>query len=204
MKAKICILDYGSGNVASVHNAVSRLADSTISNRKIDILRASHIILPGVGAFGAAMEKINSKLPLDTLFTEIGKGKPLLGICVGAQVLMEFGEEQGNYAGLALIEGSVGLLDSNGLRLPHIGWNNVSPQGYSPLLKDINEIEDFYFVHSYAVNRINKDSIIATTEYGSQFPSIFFKENVFGVQFHPEKSQKAGLKLLSNFADLQC
>ena len=203
MTSKICILDYGSGNVASVYNMASRLSSAMISNSSSDLENASHIILPGVGSFGASISKIREKIPLDVLFSSLEKGKPFLGICVGMQVLAEFGSEFGKYEGLGLIPGTVDELNSVSERIPHIGWNNIQIQQNHPLVNGITEKDDFYFVHSFALNPSDPKMNIATTSYGADFTSVIARENVMGVQFHPEKSQISGLTVLSNFLGIQ-
>ncbi|MBI2023017.1 imidazole glycerol phosphate synthase subunit HisH [Candidatus Giovannonibacteria bacterium] len=202
---KICILDYGSGNVRSVFNILFALGkDVIVSNRPEDILAGSHIILPGVGAFGTSMEKIKKTIHLDILENEIIRNKkPFLGICVGMQVLADRGFEFGEHVGLGWIHGEVKKMSTGGLPLPHIGWNNVSIAKQTPLLNGLSVDQDFYFVHSYVFKEENNENVIAKTEYGEQFNSIISKDNIFGVQFHPEKSQKAGKLLLENFLSLR-
>jgi glutamine amidotransferase len=196
---KICIIDYGSGNVGSVFNIVSKYHPAIISNEKKDIANASHLILPGVGSFGSAMEKIMNVLPIEFMMGEILKGKPFLGICVGMQVLAQTGFEFGQFSGLGLFPANVSQLDSKLLRLPHIGWNNLEILKNSLLLKNINTENDFYFLHSYVFGSISDQFTIATSTYGSTFTAVIEKDNLFGVQFHPEKSQKSGGILLNNF-----
>ena len=201
---KVCILDYGSGNVKSVFNLLSSLIDDVVvSNEPIMIANASHIILPGVGAFGSAMRKIKETLPLDTLEQEIlTKKKPFLGICVGMQVMASIGVEFGEHSGLGWIEGRVDKMEIKGLPLPHVGWNNVISKKESPLLEGLGNDPDFYFVHSYAFNVKNPESQLASTIYGEEFCSVIQHENLFGVQFHPEKSQRTGIKLMKNFLSI--
>lgn len=205
MNQKVCILNYGSGNVKSVYNMLLSLSkDVVISNKADDICNASHIILPGVGAFGASMDKIKNKIPLKILEDNIlNKKKPFLGICVGMQVLSQKGYEFGEHAGLAWIAGRVERLDSHELPLPHIGWNNIEIVNSSALLQDLKDNQDFYFVHSFVFKALNPENIIAQTEYGEKFISIINQDNIYGVQFHPEKSQKAGKLLMSNFLKLK-
>lgn len=204
MNKKICILDYGSGNVQSVFNILSAILNNiVISNKAEDIKSATHIILPGVGAFGAAMQKIKSKIPINELENEVIKNKKMfLGICVGMQVLADKGFEFGEHDGLGWIEGEVKQLDSDKLPLPHIGWNNINIINSNPLLSGLKDNQDFYFVHSYVFKERNAENVVAKTEYGENFNSIIAKDNIFGVQFHPEKSQKAGKILLENFINL--
>ena len=201
---KVCILDYGSGNVKSVFNLLSTLIDDVVvSNEPMMIANASHIIMPGVGAFGSAMRKIKETLPLDTLEQEIlTKKKPFLGICVGMQVMASIGVEFGEHSGLGWIEGRVDKMEIKGLPLPHVGWNNVISKKESPLLEGLGNDPDFYFVHSYAFNVKNSESLLASTIYGEEFCSVIQHENLFGVQFHPEKSQRTGIKLMKNFLSI--
>ena len=202
---KVCILDYGSGNVKSVYNLMSSLESTVvISNNVDDIKSSTHIVLPGVGAFGSSMDKIKTKIQLNILETEVlQNGKPFLGICVGMQVLFKKGYEFDEFEGLGWIPGAVRKLDTRGLPLPHIGWNNVFVKNRTELLKNVEDDLDFYFVHSYAFLDINSEYTIGVTEYGQEFASVIQKENIYGVQFHPEKSQKAGKLLLKNFLEIQ-
>lgn len=202
---KVCILDYGSGNTKSVFNIFHSLQSNTvISNAIEDIESATHIILPGVGAFGASMKKIHEQIPIDALEKEVlQKKKPFLGICVGMQVLADVGYEFGEEKGLGWIKGEVRKLETKDLPLPHVGWNNVVVDKSSPITKEFAENIDFYFVHSFAFTPVDKENVIAHTEYGSTFTSVIGKENIFGVQFHPEKSQRAGTLLIKNFLDIQ-
>lgn len=203
MEPKVCILDYGSGNVRSVANLFRFLkAAHVVSNQESDIHGATHLVLPGVGAFGAAMEKIRDKIPLDEVTRAVlTEGKPFLGICVGMQVLAETGEEFGLHQGLGWIPGRVRRMRDCNLPIPHIGWNEVCPRGSVALLGDYNRM-DFYFVHSYVFESAKEKYVAATTTYGETYPSIVRRDNVIGVQFHPEKSQKAGMLLLTNFLRL--
>jgi len=196
-------LDYGSGNVRSVYNLVSFLGfDVIVSNERDEIQSATHIILPGVGSFGAAMKKITTQLPMKVLENEIINNKKLfLGICVGMQVLAEKGYEHGDHDGLGWISGMVKKLQVENLPLPHIGWNDIIIQQDSDLFTDLGDIKDFYFVHSYAIT--TDDSYVLTkTNYERDFCSSIQKENIYGVQFHPEKSQQAGQKLIQNFLNI--
>tara|TARA_B100000519_G_scaffold191899_1_gene192777 strand:+ start:5517 stop:6167 length:651 start_codon:yes stop_codon:yes gene_type:complete len=200
----VCILDYGSGNVKSVFNLISFLNYNVkISNEIEDIKSSSHLILPGVGAFGSAMKKIKSIIPIDELkYETMEKKKPFLGICVGMQVLVEKGNEYGKHDGLGWLPGSVNKIDTNSYPSLHIGWNNIIIKRDSILFQGLGDINDFYFVHSYAINTEEKYNI-AETDYGNRFCSSIQKENIYGVQFHPEKSQKAGQKLIHNFLSIK-
>jgi imidazole glycerol-phosphate synthase subunit HisH len=197
----VCILDYGGGNVGSVGNLLKYLGVSfTISSQKTVIEGSTHLILPGVGAFGSVMEKIKNNLPLDFIEKEvILHGKPFLGICVGMQVLANYGLEFNKNDGLGWIDGFVDLIDSGNSPLPHIGWNNVVKVNNSKLLKGLDEINDFYFVNSYCFKPARKEHLIAETTYHEKFASIVGINNIMGVQFHPEKSQSAGQMLIKNF-----
>jgi imidazole glycerol-phosphate synthase subunit HisH len=200
----ICILDYGSGNVSSVYNVLRYLDyDVTISNRSEDIKNSSHIILPGVGAFGAAMDKIMREIPFDVLEDEVlGCGKPFLGICVGMQVLADRGVEFGDHKGFGWLSGVVDRIDPKDHPLPHIGWNEVILRREAPLFTKVGDHRDFYFVHSYALFADSEDDVLGETEYGGTFISAVCKDNIHGVQFHPEKSQRAGQLLLTNFCNM--
>jgi glutamine amidotransferase len=205
MTVKVCILDYGSGNVKSVFNLLSSITDDVKISNDISIIeKATHLILPGVGAFGASMSKIKKKLPLDIIENEVFRSKkPFLGICVGMQVLAEKGFEFGEYDGLGWLSGNVIKIDSKDKPLPHIGWNDIQIKHPSPLLHNFDNNQDFYFAHSYAFKTLSDENILATTNYGEEFISAANKENIFGVQFHPEKSQKAGKMLMLNFLSLR-
>lgn len=201
---RVCILDYGSGNVKSVFNLFSAVAANVVvSNDPARIEDATHVVLPGVGAFGAAMRRIHEALPLDVLERVVrGQGKPFLGICVGMQVLADRGYEFGETAGLGWIGGSVRQLQAGSFPLPHIGWNNIDVQRHSPLLDGLEHAPDFYYVHSFAFDAADPADVLATTEYGQQFAGVIARGNIHGVQFHPEKSQRAGMRLVKNFLAL--
>lgn len=200
----VCVLDYGSGNVKSVFNLFNTIAGRVVvSNDPVEIARASHLVLPGVGAFGSTMRKIRAALPLDLLEqTVLIERKPFLGICVGMQVLASRGLEFGEHAGLGWIAGQVSRLETNGLTLPHIGWNSIACKQISPCLDGLENGPDFYFLHSYTFQAEVPHRVLATTQYGREFCSIVQQDNVLGVQFHPEKSQKAGIQLAKNFLSL--
>lgn len=205
MSMKVCILNYGSGNVKSVYNIIKALTDDVIvSNDPDEIRNAEKLVLPGVGAYGTSMTKIKKTIPLDVVEGEVAiKKKPILGICVGMQVLFTTGYEFGKHDGLGWIKGVVKVLDVEGLTLPHIGWNEIDVTKQNLLYAQNEKAgNDFYFVHSYACFPEDPDCVIATCDYGKEFCSAVQHENIFGVQFHPEKSQIAGKKLLKNFIDL--
>lgn len=198
---RVCILDYGSGNVRSVWNLLSTIVpDTVVSNDPEAIRSATHLILPGVGAFGAAMTRIRQRIPMDVVEDVVRqRRRPFLGICVGFQVLAEMGHEFGEHEGLGWLPGTVSQLECGDLSLPHVGWNNTTVVGESPLFESIDSEQDFYFVHSYVVRLTHEPDIAARTEYGEVFVSAASNGNIHGVQFHPEKSQRAGRRLIENF-----
>ncbi len=201
----VCIVDYGSGNVRSVYNIFKSFhGEVKLSNDPADIEHATHIVLPGVGAFGSAMTKVKAMPVFDELSRQVlEKKKWFLGICVGMQILADEGFEHGHNSGLGWIGGSVKKLDSQGLKLPHVGWNNFEAKNdQCPLLDGIMPQMDFYYVHSYAFETRDPEHSAAKCAYGSTFTSVVWRDHMFGVQFHPEKSQKAGTKLLENFLAL--
>ena len=200
---KVCILDYGSGNVSSVYNLVNYLNFKCKISNNIEVLKKStHIILPGVGAFGASMRKIKQKIPLKELEEEVLiKKKPFLGICVGMQLLADESEEFGKQKGLGWIKGSVKKIKSN--KLPHIGWNNVVIKKKDQIFDDLISLNDFYFVNSFFFDLKDKKLAIGETKYSHNFCSVLKKKNIIGVQFHPEKSQKSGQILIKNFLKMK-
>jgi glutamine amidotransferase len=205
MSPKVCILDYGSGNVKSVYNAFKHIGVNVlVSNDEKIIVNSTHLVLPGVGAFHTSMKKILNSLPMELIEVEVlHKNKPFLGICVGMQVLSEFGLEFGRTNGLGWLDGHVRKIISKEEVIPHVGWNQLNFTKQNILLKGISQKSYFYFVHSYILSNIDPDEMIATSEYAEIFPSVVQKQNIFGVQFHPEKSQKSGIQLLSNFTSVQ-
>lgn len=200
----VCILDYGSGNTKSVYNLFASIQPKvSISNSIQNIEDASHIVLPGVGSFGASMSKIWETIPMEALTRALFiDKKPFLGICVGMQVLAEVGYEFEQNKGLGWIAGEISKIKCNDFPLPHVGWNSIRKTKDSKLFHGIEDSSDFYFVHSYAFTPVNSDFVLATTIYGETFCSAIEKENIHGVQFHPEKSHVAGKKLISNFLDM--
>ncbi|MBE6068036.1 MAG: imidazole glycerol phosphate synthase subunit HisH [Clostridium lundense] len=198
----IAIVDYGMGNLKSVQKALTFLnIDSFISSKKDEISRSKGIIIPGVGAFPDAMENIK-KDGLDLLIKEEAKkGKPILGICLGMQLLFEESEEICNTKGLGFLKGKVVEIQGD-VKVPHMGWNNLKFQEESLLLKGVKEGSFAYFVHSYYAKLGEEGILNAYTEYGVSIPAIVSKDNIFGIQFHPEKSGEAGMKILKNFGEL--
>jgi imidazole glycerol-phosphate synthase subunit HisH len=197
---RVCVLDYGSGNVRSVANLLEYLrVEHLVSNSESAIEDATHLVLPGVGAFGCAMDLIRSRIPLPAVHAAVhDQRKPFLGICVGMQVLADSGEEFGTHQGLGWIPGTVRRFHDQGRPIPHVGWNEVRASGAAALLGDYQTL-DFYFVHSFVFHAANDADVVGTTTYGETFPSIIRRDHIMGVQFHPEKSQKAGMLLLGNF-----
>lgn len=203
--ATTCILDYGSGNVRSVYNLFASVSDSvSVSNDPASIEAATHIVLPGVGAFGAAMRRIGETLPMDVVRKAVfDDKKPFLGICVGMQVLADRGLEFGDFAGLGWIGGTVDALQTGDLPVPHIGWNGIQIERPSRLLEGLGADTDFYFLHSFVMRPSNPGVTTVSAEYGERFTCAVERDNIFGVQFHPEKSQKAGRRLVENFLALR-
>lgn len=198
---RIDIIDYGMGNLQSVRNALERLGCNVqITNNPQSLGDADALILPGVGAFGEAMDNLRRLNLIEPLrCAVIQEQKPLLGICLGMQLLADSSEERGNYEGLSLISGRVRRIPlSQGLRLPHIGWNGVSVRQCAPLFEGIAEGGAFYFVHSYRFE-CDLAYIAGVTGYGTDITAAVQKDRIFGVQFHPERSQRKGLYLLRNF-----
>ena len=203
---KITIIDYGSGNVLSAQKSFVKIANENnitskviISNNVNEIKDSTHIVLPGQGAFSTCMNGLkNIKGLIDELYNHaINKKKPFLGICVGMQMLAREREEKGLHQGLGWIEGKIKKLPDTNLKMPHMGWNIVKPITNNNNL--IKKPEDYYFVHSYYFECAKGENILAETQYGINFSSIVAKENIYGVQFHPEKSSSQGLNLLKEF-----
>lgn len=201
-KPSVLIVDYGMGNTGSVLNALAALGVQAHCSRKpVDFEKASHLIVPGVGSFRTCMEHI-AHFDLKPLLARevLDRKKPYLGICLGMQILADYGEEGGGYDGLGWLPGRTERLTGK-VRLPHVGWNDVVPTQKSHLFSGISK-PIFYFVHNYAFTPREATFIAAETKYGEEFVSAVEHENIFGVQFHPEKSQRAGLELLSNFVKI--
>ena len=200
MASRVVIIDYGLGNVGSVKNALDYLRiDSTISGNPATIARSTHIILPGVGTFGEGIGNLR-KRSLEKILNEmvVKKKRPFLGVCLGMQLLAEVGEENGLHKGLGWIGGKVAKIRSKKLPLPHIGWNDVKVKMADSIFKAI-EPNIFYFVHSFVLKTKDASGVIATSNYGEEFCAAVQRDNIYGVQFHPERSQKSGLKIYENF-----
>ncbi len=202
MTARIAILDYGMGNLRSVEKALEHVgATATITDDAAAVREADGVILPGVGAFPRAMERVR-ELRLDELVAERREADvPILGICLGLQLLFDSTTELGGAAGLGLLPGEVSELAADGLKVPHIGWSPVRWERESRLVEGIESETPFYFVHSFAP-RPGEADLLGSAAYSARFACAAERDNVFGVQFHPEKSSAAGLRLLSNFAGI--
>ncbi len=221
----ICIIDYGIGNLRSIEKAFEAVGAPVIrSDRPEDIDRADRVVLPGVGAFGACADEISRRNLIAPIKKAIADEKPFLGVCVGLQLLFAYSNEMGIHAGLDVIPGHVTRFrpsyvleeapvagpegipapeeEASLLKIPHMGWNTIRPVRASPLLEGLHAPSYFYFVHSYHAVAQNPEHVLAYTQYGDEFPSIVQRNNVYGVQFHPEKSHENGLRVLSNFAHI--
>ncbi|PKP05688.1 MAG: imidazole glycerol phosphate synthase subunit HisH [Bacteroidetes bacterium HGW-Bacteroidetes-5] len=203
----ITIIDYGLGNIRAFVNVYERLNIKTkIARIGNDIKGATKIILPGVGAFDYAMSQLNASGMRHELEKQVLENNiPVVGICVGMQILAKSSDE-GKLPGLGWIDAKVQLFDTSKIpyktRLPHMGWNSISPVKTNPLLSGFNNESRFYFLHSYYFVCNNKDDIISTTEYGISYASAINSNNIYGIQFHPEKSHSNGIQLLNNFAKI--
>jgi imidazole glycerol-phosphate synthase subunit HisH len=199
--ASIAILNYGMGNLRSVEKALERVgAQAQVTSDQQAARAADGLILPGVGAFPAAMEKVR-ELELDALVAErLSSGTPVLGICLGLQLLFERSAERGGAEGLGLVPGEVTALEARGLKVPHIGWEPVRWERSSELTDGLASETPFYFVHSFGVRPVDPADALGSAEWGERFACAIARPPLYGVQFHPEKSSAAGLRLLANFA----
>jgi glutamine amidotransferase len=202
----VAIVDYGLCNLDSIARAIEECGGRPcVTDNPNDLADTDSIILPGVGSYGDAMANLREKR-LDTAMTErvAGDGVPFLGICLGMQLMAHKGNEGQGADGLGWIDGEVCRLEpvTPGERVPHVGWNEVEPVAHAPLFDGITPGVDFYFVHSYHLNMADEDAVQGRTPYCDSFVSAIGRDNIFGVQFHPEKSQKAGFRLLTNFLGL--
>ncbi len=198
----IAIIDYGMGNLASVSKAFSFLgARARVTSDPKWISRASALILPGVGAFGPAMRELRRRRLVAPILNSVAAGKPFLGLCLGLQLLFESSEESPGVKGLGILPGSVRRMPkSRGLKIPHMGWNQIVARRRDPILQGVSKGAFVYFVHSFYAQPEEEKMIVATTEYGRRFPSVVSNgARLWATQFHPEKSQKWGLKILRNF-----
>ena len=199
----IAIIDYGMGNLRSVQKGFAQVGyQAEIVQDPAAVEAAAAVVLPGVGAFADAMENLKKADVLGAINRVVESGKPFLGICLGQQLLFESSEEFGHTPGLGIFPGSVKRFPAGALKVPHMGWNQIEIQQASPILEGIPNGSAFYFVHSYYVQPASQDLAVTLTEYGLQFASVVGRENVFGIQFHPEKSSALGLRILENFGKL--
>ncbi len=200
----IAIIDYDAGNIRSVENAFNYIGQETVVTRDKDtILSADKVILPGVGSFGDAMDKLKKYNLVSTIEEVCSKDTPFMGICLGLQLLFKSSDETKGVAGLGILDGEVlRIPDAPGLKIPHIGWNSLEIAPDGRLFKDINNQAYVYFVHSYYLKAKEEAIVKASTEYGCHIHASVEKNNIFACQFHPEKSGDVGLKILSNFAAL--
>ncbi|MEZ4698774.1 MAG: imidazole glycerol phosphate synthase subunit HisH [Rhodothermales bacterium] len=222
----LCIIDYGIGNLRSMEKAVEAVGAEVVrSDDPAVIAEASHVILPGVGAFGACADEIRRRDLEGPIHAAIASGKPFLGVCVGMQLLFDYSEEMGRHEGLGYLPGRViKFLPSYAamavagddaapeiplaegpapLKIPHMGWNSLAIERETPLLDGLPDAPFFYFVHSYHADANRPSDVVASTRYGRDFPAVVGRNNVYGVQFHPEKSHDNGLRILKNFASLR-
>ncbi len=209
----IAIIDYGMGNLRSVQKAFETVGHQAVVTRdRHAIADASHVVLPGVGAFADCMANLEQYKLVEPIRKTIASGKPFLGICLGLQLLFTESEEFGIHKGLGILQGrvkkfplgnngSVPKNNSSRLKVPHMGWNSVTVERAAPPLKGINSGEHVYFVHSYYVEPQDKSVVATMTDYGLPFVSSVWRDNIFACQFHPEKSQAAGLRIVKNFGE---
>lgn len=200
----IAIIDYDAGNLKSVEKALMYLGEESVITRDKDvILNADRVILPGVGAFADAMEKLHRYELVDVIHEVIAKGTPFLGICLGLQLLFESSDEAPGAQGLSVFKGKIKLIPrEEGLKIPHMGWNSLSVTPGAKLFKGLSDMPYVYFVHSYYLEAGDENIVAATTEYGVHIHASVEKDNVFACQFHPEKSSTVGLTILKNFIEL--
>ena len=205
----IVIIDYGMGNLRSVQKAFEVTgARAQVTDRPSDIRKADKIVFPGVGAFGAAMRELKRRKLIRPIKEAIGAGKHFLGLCLGMQLLFETSEEAPGVKGLGVLKGRVRRFNfkSRRLKVPHMGWNNIAyslPLTAHSILRGVPDGSYVYFVHSYYVEPKERDIVLATTDYGGRFVSGICRDNIYGLQFHPEKSQEVGLRIVKNFAGLR-
>lgn len=205
----IAIVDYGMGNLRSVQKGLERVgASAEIAQSPDALARASKLVLPGVGAFRDAMAHLREQDLIEPLVEAAQSGRPFLGICLGLQLLFDVSYEDGEYPGLGIIPGRVVRFDFSknpaaaGLKIPHMGWNQVTWTTPCPLFQGLSSGQHFYFVHSYYVDPVDPEVTCGRCDYGRQFTAMIQRRNLFATQFHPEKSQQAGLTMLRNFAAL--
>lgn len=200
----VVIIDYGMGNLKSVYNALKKIdCECKISSDINDIKAANGLILPGVGAFPDCMDNLKKSNLIDVIVEEANNGKPLLGICLGMQVLFEKGYEGEEREGLKLLKGTIRRMEDPKVKIPHIGWNNLEKNREDELLKGLPDNTFVYYVHSYRACEYNDEDLVAYSSYGDlKIPGLFRRGNIMGAQFHPEKSGEDGLNILRNFKEL--
>ena len=203
-RQRVAIVDYGMGNLRSVSNALHSLeCRHEVVSDPADVGRSDKAIVPGVGAFQEAIENLTDRGLRAALEGHLARGKAILGVCLGMQLFFTESSEDGRHDGLGWIPGTVKRLEEReGLKVPHMGWNSLKLVSDNPLLNGVASESDVYFVHSYVVSCDDASNVLATTRHGIDFPSIVAKDNVYGMQFHPEKSQQVGIRLLKNFLAL--
>lgn len=198
----IVIVDYGMGNLRSVEKGFLKVGvDAKIVSDPKSVNDASGVVLPGVGAFRDCVKNLTDAHLTDAIIRAVQKGKPFLGICLGLQVLFSESEEFGVCRGLDVFRGRVKRFPESGLKVPHMGWNSVKILRRPPIFNGVADESYFYFVHSFYVAPQDKDIVATTTEYGGEFTSMVWKDNIFATQFHPEKSQETGLRILQGFGE---
>lgn len=196
----VLVIDYGMGNLRSIANALREVgAEVTVGDDPRLVYAANRIVLPGVGAFSRSMQELASRELLGPLGDAVRGGKPLLGICLGFQVLFASSTEHGEHAGMGYVSGRVERFEGDGLIVPHMGWNRIVTERPHPLLEGVTSGSHVYFVHSYRPVHTDPSDVLARTDYGGWFTSAVARSNVAGYQFHPEKSGHVGLRLLQNF-----
>ena len=205
----IAVIDYGMGNLRSVQKALEKVgAKARVTSDPADIKRCDKVVFPGVGAFGDAMKELRRRGLVDPIKDAVAGGKPFLGLCLGLQLLFEKSEEAPGIKGLSILKGEVKKFrfPKNRLKVPHMGWNSITKTAKGPIPRILKGIPDgsyMYFVHSYFVKPGDKKIVLTTTDYGIDFVSGVCRDNIYGLQFHPEKSQALGLKILDNFVGLK-
>ncbi len=199
----VTIIDYGIGNLRSIEKAFEHVDVPVVRTNDASLIaQANRLVLPGVGAFGACMDEIHNRGLEAPIRDAVDRGVPFLGVCVGMQMLFAYSEERGRHDGLGLIPGRVVRFDVDApLKVPHMGWNRLNLEAPDhPVFKDLPPDAYFYFVHAYHASGVPPDAVLASCAYGHTFPAIVGRNNVWGVQFHPEKSHTHGLRILQNFA----